>query len=104
MFETLQLASVTKYFDFSRAASDAPAQAHAEEYQPLDPNADDGTHVPQEGETEMGRGFNDQFEKPEERHGDAIAQIVAIVSRRWTRTVVDADHRVHQVSVGVRLP
>lgn len=77
MLETLQLSTFKKFFDKS-ATVDAPGKDQAEEYQPLAPQ-EEVEVVPLDGGEEMGRAFDDQFEKPEGRDGDAIAQIIAIV-------------------------
>ena len=57
----------------SRVASEV------EEAEPLDPNHDG---VPLQGSEDdsMGRSFDDTYEKPEVTGGDALAQVVAIVS------------------------
>lgn len=78
MFNALHLSTVTKFFDPLRASlNPVPSDAQAEESQPLDPNEES---IPLESQGEMGRSLGGQYEKPEGREGDAVAQIVAIVS------------------------
>lgn len=72
---------MTKYFDpSSKVASSSPAEAQLEaESEPLAPdNVEEAVPLEQPGD--MPRSFNDQFVKSEGRSGDALAQIVAIVS------------------------
>lgn len=80
MFNALHLSTVTKFFDPLRASlNPLPSDAQAEESQPLDPNEES---IPLESQGEMGRSLGGQYEKPEGREGDAVAQIVAIVRDR----------------------
>ena len=84
--ETLQLSqTVSKIFGSLRAsvAGDKDASApkpQPEEYVPLAANEESVPLEGGDGDEEMGRTFDDQFEKAEGRSGDAVAQIVAIVS------------------------
>lgn len=79
MFKFLRVPAFTKLFDGrttqSTDASDG-TQVHSDvQYVPLAPEAEAEVERLQE---EM--GFDDQYEKPEGRTGDALAQVVAIVS------------------------
>ncbi|KAF7796882.1 hypothetical protein EIP86_008067 [Pleurotus ostreatoroseus] len=91
MLEVLHLSSLTKYFDSGPRTKTAPsstlplptdAQLEAES-QPLAPDdveANGEEAIPLEQSGDMGRTFDDTFVKPEGRTGDALAQIIAIVS------------------------
>lgn len=72
--------SLAQFFDTTQQQESSKSRlaSEAEEVQPLDPNQEG---VPlQGGEDEMGRTFDDAYEKPEGTGGDAIAQVIVIVS------------------------
>jgi cytochrome b-561 domain containing protein 2 len=72
--------SLAQFFDTTQQQESSKSRlaSEAEEVQPLDPNQEG---VPlQGGEDEMGRTFDDTYEKPEATGGDAIAQVVVITS------------------------
>ena len=75
MLKSLRLSALTQFFDRARGAAEGAPDKAEEEYLPLAPTEED---APLEETGEMG-GFDEQFEKPEERDGDALAQIVAAV-------------------------
>ena len=71
--------SLAQFFDTKQPdGTKSRLASEVDETQPLDPS-EETVHL-QGGEDEMGRAFDDVYEKPEATGGDAIAQIVVIVS------------------------
>ncbi|THH01719.1 hypothetical protein EW026_g1026 [Hermanssonia centrifuga] len=90
MFKFLRVPAFTKLFDGrttqSTDASDG-TQVHSDvQYVPLAPEAEAEVERLQE---EM--GFDDQYEKPEGRTGDALAQVVAIIFGLITMSILVAQ-------------
>ena len=81
-----------KFWEATREPVDAPSKGQTKEYQLLAATETEEA-VPLEEVNEMGRSsFQEQFEKPEGRDGDAIAQVVAIVRVYSLRIFSNADY------------